>query len=436
MIQTLKEILNTSTYETNKIITAYPQLKKKSRANVLNNYYNLLEAGVQKNVITKNIWLLAHDVTKLKEKLDCISTLKMNNEELLPLLRLTQDELVNNINYVQTDSVPYGYNKIEYLAYKLECGIEELCKLTVRCSFLLRIPVSYIDKKLNVLYEYNISNKNILKDLWVLRYSENHIRHRCELYKDTGNLDIKTWAIRCPLRVVKRAIHKNYVTRDLLQHHDNISDYLLNKLKVKEEELKVLTSKWPNVLRVHPMKLNKLINILHETGITSNDIIRTGGLIFHFNTENVQKRIEILNKKNIPVQISTLKLSEQLFHRYIEKKEKSERRELLLEFYQNNKGYLMYKLNVNEKTIDDFFVKWPQVTRVDILKLKELLDMLYQYNFTHNEILTHGRIFYFKIETLRKRIEILIEAGLTPKITRILFSKDHFDNFVRSHKIK
>ncbi|EFN76739.1 hypothetical protein EAI_04487, partial [Harpegnathos saltator] len=119
-IQTLKEILNTSTYETNKIITAYPQLKKKSRANVLNNYYNLLEAGVQKNVITKNIWLLAHDVTKLKEKLDCISTLKMNNEELLPLLRLTQDELVNNINYVQTDSVPYGYNKIEYLAYKLE----------------------------------------------------------------------------------------------------------------------------------------------------------------------------------------------------------------------------------------------------------------------------------------------------------------------------
>lgn len=52
--------------------------------------------------------------------------------------------------------------------------------------------------------EYDISNKSILKDLWVFRYSENHIRHRCELYKDTECLEIKTWAIRCPLRIIAR----------------------------------------------------------------------------------------------------------------------------------------------------------------------------------------------------------------------------------------
>lgn len=60
--------------------------------------------------------------------------------------------------------------------------------------------------KISICIEYNVNNKDILKDLWVLRYSENHIRHRCELYKDTGNLEVKTWAIRCPLRVIARYV--------------------------------------------------------------------------------------------------------------------------------------------------------------------------------------------------------------------------------------
>lgn len=123
MVQTLKEILNVSTYETNKILANHPQLKKRSRASILNNYYNLLETGIQKSAIRKNIWLLAHDDTKLKEKLICINTLNMNNEDLLPWLRFTQNELKNNINYIKTDPVLYTYNKIEYLAHRLEVRI-------------------------------------------------------------------------------------------------------------------------------------------------------------------------------------------------------------------------------------------------------------------------------------------------------------------------
>lgn len=124
VMQTLREILNISMYETSKILAANPQLKKRSRANVLNNYYNLLEAGIQKSTISKHVWLLAHDDAKLKEKLNCISTLNMSNEELIPWLRFTYDELVNNINYIQSDEIPYMYNKIEYLAHRLEVRID------------------------------------------------------------------------------------------------------------------------------------------------------------------------------------------------------------------------------------------------------------------------------------------------------------------------
>lgn len=120
MVQTLKEILGTSTNDSNKIIAANPQLKKRSRKNVLNNYYNLLEAGVQKSTIASNIWLLTHENNRLKEKLDCISVLNMNNDELIPWLRLTQEELANYVLYVQSDTGPYTYNKIEHLAHRLE----------------------------------------------------------------------------------------------------------------------------------------------------------------------------------------------------------------------------------------------------------------------------------------------------------------------------
>lgn len=120
MIQTLKEILDTTSSETNKILADNPQLKKRTRANVLNNFYNLIDAGVQKNTIMKNVWLLAHENNKLKDKLDCIKVLNMNNDQLIPWLRLTQKELTSFVLYTQNDTGSYTYNKIEYLAHRLE----------------------------------------------------------------------------------------------------------------------------------------------------------------------------------------------------------------------------------------------------------------------------------------------------------------------------
>lgn len=123
MVQTLKEILDTTTAETKKIIADNPQLKKRTRANVLNNYYNLIDAGVQKSIIVKNAWLLAHENDKLKDKLDCIKVLNMNNDQLIPWLRLTQEELANFVFYTQNDMGSYTYNKIEHLAHRLEVQI-------------------------------------------------------------------------------------------------------------------------------------------------------------------------------------------------------------------------------------------------------------------------------------------------------------------------
>ncbi|CAL1678967.1 unnamed protein product [Lasius platythorax] len=427
MVQTLKEILDTTSIETNKIIADNPQLKKRTRANILNNYYNLIDAGVQKSTIVKNAWLLTHENNRLKDKLDCIKVLNMNNDQLIPWLRLTQEELTNFVLYTQNDMGPYTYNKIEHLAHRLECSIEKLCELTVRYTFLLKIPISYIDKKLNILHEYDVSNKHILKDLWVLRYSENHIRHRCELYKDTGNLEVKTWAIRCPLRVIARAIQKNSLKRGLMRHHTSINEYLMNKLKIDEERLNLAITKSPGILRVNLLKLNRLISILHQNGITSDEILRHIR-IFYFNVETVQNRIKIMKKECLVPKLAVLAVAEQSFERHI--KNRHLQREILQD-YQDVKEYLINKLNVDEELLEKALTRWPTILRVNVRKINQLIDLLQQNGIMGDEILRHPRVFYFNTETLRKRIEMLKEAGLPPKVSLIMYSQKNLDEYVK-----
>lgn len=102
---TLVEILDIPRADVVKIIESYPQLKKRSRANILNNYYNLLEAGIQKDIIIDNVWLLTHENNKLIDKLNCIKDLNMDNNQLVPWLRLTQNELTNYVFYTDRKSV-------------------------------------------------------------------------------------------------------------------------------------------------------------------------------------------------------------------------------------------------------------------------------------------------------------------------------------------
>ncbi|XP_018344827.1 PREDICTED: uncharacterized protein LOC108750086 isoform X2 [Trachymyrmex septentrionalis] len=423
---TLQELLDMTKADIGKVFKEHPQLKKRSRADILNNYYHLINAGIQKDSIVNNIWLLTHEHNKLTEKLDCIKVLNIDNNQLIPWLRLTQDELANYVLYTQEGMESYTYNRLEYLSHKFECSIQQLCEITVPNSFLLKISISSIDKKSNILYEYNIKNEDILRDVWILRYSENHIRHRCELYKETGRLRMKTWAIRCPLQVISRAIQKNKVERSLMQHYGNISDYLQNKLKVDDEILNSVIQKVPNILRVNIAKLDQLINILHQNGITSDEILQHAE-IFYFHINTIQNRIVILKKTNLALKLTVLIKSEQNFERYIEMHNE---RQKLLQKHGSVKNYLINTLNVEEKLLEKAITKYP-ILRVKFKKLIELIDLLKQNGITGDDIISHPKIFFFNITTLHKRIAKLKENGIPPRINLLMYSKKIMDQYVK-----
>lgn len=90
----------------------------------------------------------------------------------------------------------------------------------------------------------------------------------------------------------------------------------MSKLKVDEETLNPAITKSPGILRVNLLKLNRLINILHQNGITSDDILRHTR-IFYFNIETIQNRIECLKKERLVPRLPVLALSERSFERYV-----------------------------------------------------------------------------------------------------------------------
>lgn len=90
----------------------------------------------------------------------------------------------------------------------------------------------------------------------------------------------------------------------------------MNKLKVDEERLNLAIMKSPGILRVNLLKLNRLINILHQNGITSDEILQHVR-IFYFNVETIQNRIKIMKKECLVPTLAVLAVAEQSFERYV-----------------------------------------------------------------------------------------------------------------------
>lgn len=101
-----------------------------------------------------------------------------------------------------------------------------------------------------------------------------------------------------------------------MQQCETINEYLQNKLEVDEEMLNSATKKMPRILRVNIEKLDRLINILHQNGITSDKILRHARIL-QFNVETVQRRIEILRKEGLVPNLAILTQAEDNFNQYV-----------------------------------------------------------------------------------------------------------------------
>jgi len=106
----------------------------------------------------------------------------------------------------------------------------------------------------------------------------------------------------------------------------------------------------------------------------------------------------------------------------------------LLEPHKNVRDFLISKLNVDENVFDKAMIKAPHLLRVNVQQLNEVIYMLQKNGITSDEILRYPRIFHHNKETLRKRLDILKEVDIPPRVNLLIFGQKCFDRYVKNFK--
>jgi len=95
------------------------------------------------------------------------------------------------------------------------------------------------------------------------------------------------------------------------------------------------------------------------------------------------------------------------------------------------KQYLIDKLNTDEAKFEEKLKTNPTILTINILKMNEIINILHQNGITNDDLLNNLRIFTRKVETIRKRIEILKEANIPLKIYIFMHTQKMFDNYMK-----
>lgn len=102
----------------------------------------------------------------------------------------------------------------------------------------------------------------------------------------------------------------------------------------------------------------------------------------------------------------------------------------VLKPHTNVRDFLISKLNVDEDVLDKAIEKSPQLLRVQVPKLDQVINILQENGLTGDKIIRYPRVFYYSKETLCKRLETLREAGIPPRVNLITFDQSSFDIYV------
>lgn len=97
----------------------------------------------------------------------------------------------------------------------------------------------------------------------------------------------------------------NNIQRNLLEKYGSVQNYLINKLNVDEKLLKEAITKKPSILQKNLRKLNELIDLLQENGITVDDMVKQPD-IFYFHIKTLRQVIDILKEDGVPLRVSSL----------------------------------------------------------------------------------------------------------------------------------
>ncbi|XP_031635754.1 transcription termination factor, mitochondrial-like [Contarinia nasturtii] len=385
----------------------------------------LMKNGISSETLIENPFLLIMTEDVLQTRLDIIKTLDLTESminDISPLLEMKEEQLKDVIDSMIKDEllVPGG-NRIYYFSQKLKIEPNVVAKYCVKNRHSLVAPFDSIDRKIQILLDYNIKPLTILKSLYALDRSEEVYISRLERLMSLHIKDVKIWFFKCAddvfdmyLRKTQQKHWSKELAGERNENEDKIQSKCIRKIEIENKLNEFLECDSEEAAHIYYEQISSFdqidrakenIEYLRSHGV-SLEILTGNSIILTMPLEQLQQKMHILNDMD-PRHIDDFLPLICVDKTELEKFKKTLEGQELYEYSENPIYYFSERLKVQPSIISSNFAKNPIIFLRDPQMLQRKLDMLLAFNVEPNSILNSPLTFRMNLNKIENRLNEL-----------------------------
>lgn len=265
---------------------------------ILQTIYFLAKKKISPEQIQRIPWLLIYEHEILQRKMDIIIGTNMfkSIEDGLGFCYLPEKRIriLKAFFAFEAKQFPNHLNRLYWMSDMLEVPVAHLTEKIVKPHRIMTMDFKKITAKLDLLKSYNVSNDDILRDLWIFFHNIDKAEERLRVLTEVGCPRPRLWMCRCTDEIFERTV-MHYEDKKLILLDGNITviEWLAEQLECSPEEIKLHCEKNPLLLRIRVSKLRSMMKMLLSEGIT-REAIRASPRILQHSEKMLKSRIDRL----------------------------------------------------------------------------------------------------------------------------------------------
>ncbi|XP_055301881.1 transcription termination factor, mitochondrial-like [Sitodiplosis mosellana] len=425
VLKSLRQLLTCTESKAYSIYDQFPTIRSIDMMNTVgNNIEILMKNGISSETIIENPFLLVMTEDVLQNKLDILNMLSLSGytfNDLVPLLEMKEDRLKQACDSMVAEShlIPGG-NRIYYFSHKLKIEPNIVAKYCVKNEYSLIAPFDVIDRKMQILLDYNIKPLSILKTLYALDRSEHVYVSRLERLMSLNTKDVKLWFFKCADDVFEMYLNRMQ-TKTTNHSKENIEAKGERKIRIENQLSEMLECDSEDAARIYYNQINHFdqidsakrnIEFLRSQGV-SLETITSNSAVLAMSSEQLQQKLRILDRMDprhiddfLPL-ICVDKTELDKFKAVLEEQE-------LYESSENPIYYFSERLKVPPSVVASHFAKSPSIFFRSPKMLNQKLDMLLACGVELNSILNSPLTFRMNLNKMENLLMELKSRSTEP----------------------
>ncbi|CAH1183274.1 unnamed protein product [Phaedon cochleariae] len=308
-IRKLQALFGLRIYEATEMFMKFKKFSTIPTYRVGENYFFCVSQGMSKTTLRQYPEILAE--SDVQWKIEKLKILREDINVLAPLILLSQPAITNFLR------MEIKEKRIEKLAKMFEVEEDRMCQLMVQKPFLITLNLDFLQTNLRLLTAYGIPKADIVRDLWVLRYSSASISERMELARKNKIEKMKTWMVRAQQEILDNYMKRRSDNKSILGNN-SLVEYLSERLDTTEDVARFIISKQPALQKKSLKKMNEMIEFLLINGFKTIHICRTPKILLH-KVDTVKKRLKEMKDNDMQLDaLSVLTKSQKQYAQALE----------------------------------------------------------------------------------------------------------------------